>query len=104
MILHRIYHEIVAYQEVKSALRLKELSANEVLFKVFALSQDMNVKMHELRKAQKTLGILLFKLSKSATRGRTAEMDANLNLSQGARLFSQSNWDVENHGDDDDSD
>lgn len=131
VVINRVNVEVSAYQEVKvgcfcfvvvfcvmhcvfslmvlfclfvqSALRLRELSANEVLLRVFALSQDMNVKMHELRKAQKTLGILLFKLGKSTAKGRNAEMDAHLNLSQGARLFSQSNWDDMNHEEDDDS-
>lgn len=117
VVLSRLTQEVSAYRELKSALRLRDMPANEVLLKVFTMSQDMNAKMTEMRKTQvwfykkkscfyslihplvqKTLGILLYKLGKAAVRAKTSTSSEGLGA---ARVFSQSAF-VEQPDDDDD--
>lgn len=125
IVLSRVNAEAARYQEVKSAARLRDYSHSELLIKVFQMSQELNSRMGEMRKTQKTLGILLYKLGKTAMYGsRPSNSSGNNNNNNGnstnnnaetgdlglsagaARMFAQTQFSpmTNNDGDDDDDD
>lgn len=65
IVLSRVAIQVERYEELRSAARLGDCSQSELLVKVFQLSQELNLEMGEIRKTQKTLGILLYKLGKT---------------------------------------
>lgn len=67
IVLSRVNVEVDRYEEVKNAARLATDSHAELLVKVFQLSQELNIRVGEMTEAQRTLGILLYKLGKTKT-------------------------------------
>ena len=68
--------EVNRYKKVRAAQKLTNMSPNDLLLEVLRMSREIDENISDLKHTQKTVGILLFKLGQSFSKGGTGRKES----------------------------
>ncbi len=68
LVIRSVIVEVNRFKDVRRAQSYYEMKPAELLMEVLRMSQETNEKLGELKRTQRTLGLLLYKLGQSVTR------------------------------------
>jgi voltage-gated potassium channel len=71
LVIRSVVVEVNRFKDVRKAQSYYEMKPAELLMEVLRMSQETNEKLRELKRTQRTLGLLLYKLGQSVTRDNT---------------------------------
>lgn len=112
LVIRSIVNEVTKYKQVRRAQNLKNMSSMDMLNEIIRMSRAIDANIRDLRKTQKTVGLLLFKLGHNVAKARAENPnnDGNslhnslfYNSSDGTNRVSQLN-ELRETDDDDESD